>query len=387
MGDAPIPIAFILHVMQVAGAEVLVAETIRRLGSRLRPVIICLDRVGQLGETMRQEGVEVIALGRQPGLDLKTARRLAAELRARQIRVVHAHQYTPFFYAALAKPLVGHRTHLILTEHGRHYPDVVSRQRRLVNRWVLSRLADEVNAVAAFSARALEEKDGFPPPVGVIENGIDVHMYDPAPDKLTAKMSVGLPRDRRHVACIARLHPVKDHAMLLRAFARVAAELPDVDLVLAGDGELRGALEQQACQLGVADRVRFLGVRRDVPDLLRAADVFALTSVSEGASITLLEAMASGIPSVVTGVGGNVELLRDRQDGLLVPRGDDAATADAFRVVLADQARAAAMGASARQRALEAYQLDRTIQRHYDCYRAADDRLSRRAPAASADAA
>src|SRR6188508_3362079 len=119
--------------MQVAGAEVLVAETIRRLGTQIVPVVICLDGVGQLGEIMRGEGVEVLTLDRQPGLDLRVSQRMAAMMRERRVRVVHAHQYTPFFYAALAKPFVGHRTWLMLTEHGRHYPDVVSARRRLVN--------------------------------------------------------------------------------------------------------------------------------------------------------------------------------------------------------------------------------------------------------------
>lgn len=374
----PIPIAFILHVMQVAGAEVLVAETIRRAGNRLRPVVICLDRAGQLGDTMRAEGVEVIALGRRPGVDWRLARQLARELRARRIRVVHAHQYTPFFYAALAKPLLGHRTHLILTEHGRHYPDVVSARRRLANRWVLSRLADEVNAVARFSARALHEKDGFPQPIEVIENGIDVGLYDPAADRRAAKRHVDLPDDRRHIACIARFHPVKDHAMLLRAFGQMAATVSDVDLVLAGDGQLRAELEAQVASLGISSRVRFLGVRGDVPDLLRAADLFALTSVSEGASITLLEAMASGLPSVVTGVGGNVEIVRDGIDGVLVPRGDHAAAARAFTRLLSEPDLAARMGQSARQRALETFQLDRTIARHLACYERAAARLASR---------
>ena len=85
--------------------------------------------------------------------------------------------------------------------------------------------------------------------------------------------------------------------MLIRAFARVASQIPDVDLLLAGDGPLRGQLTAQVTQLGIAGRVQFLGVRGDVPDILRAADVFALTSIAEAASITLLEAMASGLPS------------------------------------------------------------------------------------------
>ena len=368
MGSPIISIAFVLHVMQVAGAEVLVAETIRRLGSRFEPVVICLDAVGQIGEIMRREGVEVLSLDRHPGVDLGVSLRMAAILRNRHVRVIHAHQYTPFFYAAVAKPLVGHKTWLMLTEHGRHYPDVVSAKRRLANRWVFSRFADEVNAVASFSARALHERDGFPLPIDVIENGIDVLAYDPAVDKHKAKASVGLDPRRRHVACIARFHPVKDHATLLRAFADVCSTVHDVDLLLAGDGQLRADLERLASELGITHRVHFLGVRRDVPDLLRAADVFALTSVSEGASITVLEAMASGVPCVVTDVGGNPELVRQGRDGLLVPRGDHRAAATALLQLLRDPALTARLGASARERALETFQLNRTIERYRERY-------------------
>src|SRR4051812_15500181 len=111
--ETPIRIGFVLHIMQVAGAEVLVAETIRRLGGRISPVVICLDGVGQLGQVLQREGVPVIALGRRPGLDLSIPRRLAAEIRNRRLEVVHAHQYTPFFYAALAKLLVKQKPYLI----------------------------------------------------------------------------------------------------------------------------------------------------------------------------------------------------------------------------------------------------------------------------------
>ena len=139
---APVRIGFVLHVMQVAGAEMLVAEIIRQLGPQLEPVVLCLDGVGQLGETMRREGVAVVELGRRPGVDFGVARRLAAEIRQRRLEVVHAHQYTPFFYTALARMLVSDPTHVIFTEHGRHYPDVVSAARRRFNRVVLSRLVE-----------------------------------------------------------------------------------------------------------------------------------------------------------------------------------------------------------------------------------------------------
>src|SRR5438034_8860360 len=119
--------------MQVAGAEMLVAEIIRRLGPRIDPVIVCLDGVGQLGERMLAEGVPVVSLDRAPGLDWRVARGLAHELDRRRVEVVHAHQYAPFFYTALARLRLRPRVHVMFTEHGRHYPDTVSAKRRLAN--------------------------------------------------------------------------------------------------------------------------------------------------------------------------------------------------------------------------------------------------------------
>ena len=174
----PVRVGFVLHVMQVAGAEVLVAETIRRLGERIDPVVLCLDGIGQLGEALQAEGISVVALARRPGLDLGVAYRLAAEIRRRQLEVVHAHQYTPFFYAALAKLLMKRKPHLIFTEHGRHYPDTVSWKRRTLNRLLLARLADDINGVCHFSADSLAKVDGFGArQITVIPNGIDLPLY------------------------------------------------------------------------------------------------------------------------------------------------------------------------------------------------------------------
>ena len=369
-------VGFVLHVMQVAGAEVLVAETIRRLAGRIAPVIFCLDAVGALGERLQAEGVEVVCLGRRPGRDLRVAWRLARELRARSIEVVHAHQYAPFFYAALAKGMLFPRQpRLIFTEHGRHFPDVVSRLRRIANRAVLHRMADAVNACCAFSAESLDHVDGFPVRrIEVIENGIELSRYGPAEDRNALRRRLGLEPGRRYVAMVARFHPVKDHAMLLHAFAQAAAVRPDVDLLLVGDGPLRSELEALTERLGISGRVRFLGVRSDVADLLRAVNVFALTSVSEAASLTLLEAMASRLPVVVTAVGGNPEIVRDGLEGLLVPRGDAAAAAAAFVRLLDDPPAAARMGEAGRARVEDRYQLSRTI----DAYEQLYQRLARR---------
>jgi len=366
----PVRVAFVVHVMQVAGAEVLVTETIRRLETAIEPVVLCLDAIGPLGEELQRAGVPVIALGRKSGLDWATAGAIARQVRERDLDVVHAHQYTPFFYGGLGAWWAGRQTKVIFTEHGRHYPDVVSPKRRLANRLVLRRLADRVTAVCEFSARALAVNDGFEAEsVEVIENGIDVERYDAVADRRALREQLNLDATRRYIACIARFHPVKDHHMLIEAFARVARDLPDVDLLLVGDGPLRPDLQAQVAAIDLQSRVRFMGVRSDVPEILKAVDVFALTSVSEAASITLLEAMATGLPVVVTNVGGNPEIVRAGIDGELVPRGDAAEMGDALRKVLTHSTLARSMGLNGAQQVRERYRLDRTIERYARIYK------------------
>jgi L-malate glycosyltransferase len=361
----PIRVGFVLHVMQVAGAEMLVKETIRRLGPRIVPVVFCLDRIGQLGEEHLAAGGDLVCFDRKPGRDFGVSRRLAAAAQQRQLDVVHAHQYTPFFYAALAKPLS--RFKLILTEHGRHYPDLVSPKRRAFNRIVLDRFADAVNACAKFSGDALGRVDGFRGDrIEVIENGIDPDHYGP-PRQIETRLKLGLNPHAQYIVHVARHHPVKDQATLLRGFA--AAGLANVILIMVGDGPLRPDLETLADSLGIRDRVKFVGIQSNVADWLRAADAFALTSVSEAASLTLLEAMASALPVVVSAVGGNPEIVRDGIDGLHFPRGDHAACAACFRKLFADPTAAEQLGLSGQRRVHDKYRLDRTVARYFGLYR------------------
>ena len=366
----PVRVGFVVHVMQVAGAEVLVREVIRRLGDRIAPTVFCLDRVGSIGEELLAGGVPVVCYDRRPGWDFSVSRRMATDITARRIEVVHAHQYSPFFYAAFAKLLARPMPRLILTERGRHYPDLVSPTRRAFNRLILDRLADDVNACIGFSARALRDVDGFRGDrIHVIENGIDVDRYGPAADKPALKARLGLDPAKRYVVHVAKHHPVKDQPTLIRGFALAAPKLPDVNLLLVGDGPQRGELEALVDSLGIRDRAAFLGIRKDIPDVLAAADVFALTSVSEAASLTLLEAMATGLPAVVTNVGGNADIVRAGIDGLLIPRADAAGCAACFVKLFTSPGLLADLGANARRRAQDNYRLADTISAYDALYR------------------
>ena len=359
-----------MHVMQVAGAEVLVKQIIERLSDRIEPTVICLDDVGELGYQLNDAGVTVEVLGRKPGLDTRVARRMADVVRDHDIELLHAHQYTPFFYAALARGIYDAKARIVFTEHGRHFPDVVSRKRHWANRLWLQRHADVSTGCCDFSTRALRRIEGFPRAV-TLRNGVDLSGLPPRgeeSERRRLRESLGLDPDRRYAACVARFHPIKDHPTLIRAWRHVHEAVPDARLLLVGDGPERVACEILVAELGLSDSIEFWGIRHDVAAILRSIDVFTLTSISEAASLTLLEAMASECPAVVTDVGGNGEHVRDGEHGFLVPRGDAGAVGAKLTELLRDPAKASQMGKSARRRVVDEFRLAHTVEAYAKLY-------------------
>jgi glycosyltransferase involved in cell wall biosynthesis len=364
-------VGFCLHSMNVAGAEVLVTKIIESLRAEIEPTIFCLDSVGKLGEELVAQGIPLINLERKPGLDLSVAKRMANELRTRRIELVHAHQYTPFFYTALARLRGARRTKILMTEHGRHYPDVVSWKRRWINRMVLSKLADHSTACCAFSARALEQNDGFRN-VEVLYNGIDASEHPvrrSEQERQSLRLKLGLRPERTYVTCIARFHPVKDHETLLRGFAILHSQVPQTSLILVGAGEREAALRGLAQQLGLGQSVEFWGIRRDISDILQACDIFSLTSVSEAASLTLLEAMANGCPVAITEVGGNPEHITHGVHGLLSKRADPQGLAENLMKLAMDPIGSAKLASAARERVASDFQIGRAVARYSELYR------------------
>lgn len=361
--------------MQVAGAEVLVSQIIDTLAGRIEPHIFCLDSIGQLGLELSSRGVPVVVLGRKPGIDLSLARRFAHELNNRRIQVVHAHQYTPFFYSALARMRGASQTKILMTEHGRHFPDVVSSKRRFVNRWFLTRYADYTTACCRFSAEALERLDGFRH-VEVLYNGIQLDRHPSRlneVDRQGLRQRLGLADDCRYIVCIARFHPVKDHGTLVRAFALLKKTHPKTGLILVGTGPEQSAMEALARELEIHDSVEFWGVRRDISDILQACDVFSLTSVSEAASITLLEAMANECPIAVTDVGGNGEHITHNVHGLLSPRGNPQKLSKNLSTLLVETELSMGMARNARHRVEQQFRLENAIARYAALYESLTD--------------
>ena len=167
----------------------------------------------------------------------------------------------------------------------------------------------------------------------VVPNGLDTNLYrSDASRRATVRAALGLGDDEFFWLSVGRLHEQKDHASLLRALAGLAPLRPA--LAIVGDGPLRDPLESRAAQLRIDPPIRFLGLRTDVPDLLRAADGLVLSSAYEGSPNVILEAMAAAVPVVATEVGGVPELVRSGETGYVVPPHDTPALADAMRFLM-----------------------------------------------------
>jgi glycosyltransferase involved in cell wall biosynthesis len=347
----------------------LAARLARRLRNACRFVFFCLDELGTLGEELRGEGFTVEVLGRQSGVDAQCALRLARALRRQRIDLIHAHQYTPFFYSLLARLLFDHPP-VLFTEHGRHHPDFRRPKRVLANRLLLQR-RDRVVGVGQAVRRALINHEGLPARrVGVIYNGIDTAGFaNGTHDRYAIRREIGVGADDFVVLLVARLDYLKDHATAVRTLRHVIQRRPETRLVLVGDGPERSAIQRLVEQYRLAHAVRFLGLRKDVDRLLKATDLFVLTSISEGIPLTVLEAMAAGLPVLATRVGGLPEVIDEGETGCLAPSGDDASLAHYLLALADDPALRQRMGRRGQERARALFSEGLMHARYLDLYR------------------
>lgn len=325
-GQCP-TICHVLLDMDMGGAEVLASGLARSLNDRFQFVFACLDEMGTIGNDLSQEGFPVGVIHREDGIDWKCGLRLSTFLRKHKVSVIHAHQYTPFFQSLVSR-LAYRKPPIVFTEHGRHYPDVRSPKRVAFNR-LMVRGDDRLVGVGRSVRQALIDNEGLASNrVEVIYNGVDIRPFESVRGDVALRRRIreelGLKSDEYAIFQVARLNHLKDHATGIRALSRLRQGGLPARLILVGDGDEQSQLEKQAKELHCRDDVTFLGERTDIPALLTAADTFLLTSISEGIPLTLIEAMAAGVPVVSTDVGGVSEVVLHNESGLLSVAKDDA---------------------------------------------------------------
>ncbi|MER3414810.1 MAG: glycosyltransferase [Gemmataceae bacterium] len=358
----------VLHALHVGGAEMLAARLARSLADEFRFVFVCLDELGLLGDELRRTGLPVYVLGRRPGWDWRCVWRLSRICRREGVHVLHAHQYTPFFYTLLARRLY-RSAGVVFTEHGRHYPDYRRPMRVVFNR-LLVEPRDRLIAVGQAVRRALVAHEGLSAArVRVIYNGIPFPDDADTLDRLHMRRALACPENDCLVLQVARLDYLKDQQTALRAVALARARCPSLRMYLAGEGPEGTTLERTIERLGLRTTVTLLGLRRDVHRLYAASDLFFLSSISEGIPLTVLEAMAAGLPVVATRVGGVPELVEHGTTGLLAAPGDAEGLADHLVRLASDAELRRRLGAAGRARARKLFSEHRMLAGYRQTYR------------------
>ncbi len=277
-------------------------------------------------------------------------------LATEQIDLIYTYpHWNTLVYAMMAK-FTGRVARVIVAFHGAESgdPKIHPLKRSLLRR------ADLHLAVGEDLKRLLVERGGLDGRrIRIIHNGTDCDKFRPEPGDPALRRALGIGENARVVVTVASLKPIKNLSLLIEAAATVRGDCADdVHLLIVGDGPLRGELEDQARRLGLEGHVTFAGIRDDVEELLRIGDVFALSSVSEASPNSVLEAMATGLPVVVTDVGCLREMVRDGQNGAVVPSGDAGAMAAAQLGYLDDPDLAAAAGEKGRRIVLEQFSME-----------------------------
>jgi glycosyltransferase involved in cell wall biosynthesis len=338
------------------------AEALREAGEE--PIVASM-RPGWMTERAEAAGLPVWVVPQKRGLDPAWLPRFARRLRREGIDMVHTHEFAMNAYGGLAARMAGVAS--VATIHGKHW--VADRRRRILAYRALRAAGVELVAVSQDLARYLEARLALARgDIHVVYNGI------PMPERVVcgerrrsaagARAELGIPADGPLLVAVGNLYPVKDHATLIRAMTKLGEP---ARLAIAGRGEEEQSLRALAAQLGFGERLHLLGLRDDVDRLLTAADLFVQPSVSEGLPLSVLEAMAVGLPIVATRVGGMPEALGD-DAGMLVPPGEPSALASAIDQLLANPGRADRLGQAARTRAVELFSLEAMVRQYLALY-------------------
>ena len=355
-------VVLVVHGFGTGGMEKGVATLIREASPDFEQTVLCLSRSGA-SERLLPAGTPVVQLGKRPGHSLLFILRLARTLRSLRPAVLHTRNWGGMDGVIAARIAgIGQVVH---GEHGWTVDDPYGRSsgriraRRFLGRWIR-----EYTCVSRQMESWLRSIVGVGVGVTQIYNGVDTERFRPTAGRGSVRAELGIAEGEFVVTICGRLDPIKDHPTLFRAIESVRSAGVAARLLVVGDGAERPRLEREA-----GDTTIFLGDRQDVPDILRDTDVFALTSLNEGISNTILEAMATGLPVVATRVGGNPELVVPEETGVLVDPGDDALVANSLLQYHRAPRQRAEHGAAGRQRAIREFGVAAMVAGYEEVYR------------------
>jgi glycosyltransferase involved in cell wall biosynthesis len=361
----------ILHVtfdMNIGGAQQVIRQLVENMDQdQFEMDIACIGgQLGEIGELLKNRGVNIELFERQSGLDGNLIKNMKRFIQASKYQIIHCHQYTPYVYGLLSSLFTPAK--IIFTEHGRFFPDFGTWKRKLINP-VFSVFTSQIVAIAEATKDALVRYENFDgSKIDVIYNGVKDNSYIEI-DEGELRKAFHIPEAAFLFGTISRLEPIKNQAMMINAFKKAHDQHNHAHLLIVGDGEIRGQLEKQVCDLGLDKQVTFTGFQKDPSSFYSIIDVFLLSSFSEGTSMTLLEAMSFSKPCVATEVGGNPELIKDQINGLIAPSDDTDKFFKACNQLICDISLCNKYGGKAREKYLELFSVNKMIMQYAEIYK------------------
>lgn len=354
MTSSPSRILHLFVTLPVGGAENLLLSILRRLDpQRFSSLVCCIGERGALGEQVIAMGFPVTEfhLLHKGGMDRRVVPALIDLIRRERIDLVHSHLYHANFYGRLAARKAGvpavASIHNTYTKHKWH--------RQLAN-WYLARHTTAIIAGSEEIKQDVVRYDFVPESlIEVIPNSVDLARSHSSLPREQARQQLNLPGGAVVLGTVGRLEEQKGHRFLIEALAQLRQRGMDAYLLLVGDGREAQALRDLSANLGLEQRVMFLGTRNDLGDLFRAMDLFVMPSLWEGLSLAMLSAMAAGLPVVATSVGGVRQVLGDDEYGFTVPPGDATVLASRIEACLATPGELVRMGEMGRRQICENY--------------------------------
>ncbi len=368
-GSGKVKILHVIDSLGVGGMERVVIDLANGLDpAKFRQTVCCLSRKGEAAQFLAGH-IRCIDLGKGDQADRLMPLKIARLIRQEKPDIIHSQSWSGID-TAIAR-LISGRVHLVHSEHGRNFPYLDSEPfaRRFARR-ALYHLADAVFAISNEVRNHYCRETGFPfERMSVIPNGIDMRRIDEA-QASGAREEFGIASDDFVIGTVARLDATKDTITLARAFARLfqSHHNPKLKLLVVGDGSERAGLEAFAAKQGLSSSLIFTGLRHDVPRLYKAMNVFALSSLSEGMPVTVLEAMAARLPVVATKVGALSELVDEGLTGFLVEPKEPEAMAEKLTKFMDNPELGRSFGVQARRKVEREFNIDLMLRRYAELY-------------------
>jgi len=351
--DNKIHVAHILYSFDTGGMEKGIATVIKNSIPCFKHTIICLTKSGK-SKKLLPKHIEIIEMNKKEGNSLFFVLRLAKTIKKLSPDIVHTRNWGGFDGIVAAK-LAGIK-HVFHGEHGWSMDDPYGlNKKRVFIRQVLDRFVNRYTCVSRQIENWLINEIKVKKPVMQIYNGVDCDLYSPG-GGMAIRSDLGIKTDTIVFGIVARLDPIKNHKALIKVFNSIHKLWPDTCLLIAGKGT-----EAKYLQSIASNDVHFLGNRSDISELLRSFDVFVLPSFNEGISNTILEAMASGLPVVASDRGGNPELIKPDQNGMLFDPDSEEALKNCFVKYVQDSELRRQHGTVGREMAKKLYNIDTMV--------------------------